>query len=96
MHIPDKIKILGYDYTIKMIDLNETEKFGNLDMNTLTIRLNENKAQSQIDSTLLHEIIEAINFHLGLELKHYQINALEAGLYQVLKDNNINFREGCE
>jgi len=96
MIIPDKIKILGYDYTIKMIDLNETEKFGNLDMNTLTIRLNENKAQSQIDSTLLHEIFEAINFHLGLELKHYQINALEAGLYQVLKDNNISFREGCE
>ena len=96
MRIPDKIKILGYDYTIKMIDLNETEKFGNLDMNTLTIRLNENKAQSQIDSTLLHEIIEAIDFHLGLELKHYQINALEAGLYQVLKDNDISFRVGCE
>jgi len=91
MRIPDKIKILGYDYTIKMIDLNETEKFGTQDMNTLTIRLNENKAQSQIDSTLLHEIIEAIDFHLGLELKHYQINALEAGLYQVLKDNDLQF-----
>ena len=91
MRIPDKIKILGYDYTIKMIDLNETEKFGTQDMNTLTIRLNENKAQSQIDSTLLHEIIEAINFHLGLELNHYQINALEAGLYQVLKDNDLQF-----
>jgi hypothetical protein len=23
-------------------------------------------------------------------------NALEAGLYQVLKDNDIDFREGCE
>lgn len=91
--IPDKVKILGYDYSVKLIDLNETEKFGTQDMNTLVIRLNKNKHPSQIKSTLLHEIIEAINCHLSLDLNHNQINALEAGLYQALKDNDIDFRE---
>lgn len=93
MRIPDKLKILGHEYAVKIIDLNETDTFGNHNMNTLIIRLNRNKADSQIQSTLLHEIIEAINYNMEIELEHPQISALEAGLYQVLKDNDLKFGE---
>jgi len=91
MIIPDNIKILGHNYTIIMIDDRESGDYGSLNPNTNTIRLNKNKTQSQIESTLLHEIIEALNINLELRLEHPQISALEAGLYQVIKDNQITF-----
>ena len=91
MIIPDNIKILGHNYTIIMIDDRESGDYGSLNPNTNTIRLNKNKTQSQIESTLLHEIIECLNMSLELRLEHQQISALEAGLYQTLKDNKISF-----
>lgn len=93
MQIPEKVKVLGHDYTILMVDLNETDQFGTMNQNTLTIRLNKNKAQSQINETLLHEIIEALNHDLEIGLEHHQISEIEAGLYQVLKDNKLHFDE---
>lgn len=91
MQTPTNIKILGHDYTVKLVDLNETDTFGTMNSNTSTIRINQNKVQSQIESTLLHEIIEALNMDLELNLEHRQITGLEAGLYQVLKDNRLKF-----
>ena len=93
MKILDKVKVLGHDYKILMVDLNETDQFGTMNQNTLIIRLNKNKAQSQINETLLHEIIEALNHDLEIGLEHRQISAIEAGLYQVLKDNKLHFDE---
>ena len=46
--------------------------------------------QQQDESTMIHEAIEAINYHLGLELEHKDITALEAALYQVLTDNGVD------
>jgi len=89
--IPSKLKILGHSYDVILIDDNETSGFGSLNPNTNTIRLNKNKTQSQIESTLLHEIIEALDHNLELKLEHRQISALEAGLYQVLRDNKLSF-----
>ena len=91
MIIPNNIKILGHTYAIIMIDDRENGDYGSLNPNTNTIRLNKNKTQSQIESTLLHEIIEALNMNLELRLEHPQISAIEAGLYQILKDNQITF-----
>jgi hypothetical protein len=40
MYIPDKVKVLGHDYDIVMVDLNETDIYGNMNPSTNTIRLN--------------------------------------------------------
>ncbi len=53
--------------------------------------INGTKPQSQQESTLLHEIIEALDFNLELKLEYNQISQLKVGLYQVLKDNGIKF-----
>ena len=89
--IPNKLKILGHSFDVILIDDNETDRFGSMNPNTNTIRLNKNKTQSQIETTLLHEIIEALDHNLEIKLEHRQISALEAGLYQVLKDNKLSF-----
>ena len=42
------------------------------------------------NSTILHEIIEAINYHLEIKLEEAQIKQLEVGLHQVLSENGVN------
>lgn len=91
MRLPDKVKVLGYNYNVEYYHDNQTGRFGSCDINTLTLRINANKDREQMESTLLHEIIEAIDFHLGLELTEKQIMGLEAGLYAVLKENRLKF-----
>ena len=93
MNIPSSVKVLGHNYAVIMVDLNETDTYGNLNPNANIIRLNKNKTKSQVDSTFLHEIIETLNQLLELRLEHNQIMGLESGLYQALKDNKLHFDE---
>ena len=39
---------------------------------------------------MLHEIIEAINYHLELEMEHNVRMGLEAALFQVLTANGVD------
>ena len=96
MHIPDTIKILGYDYNIDYEDsFNEGhEEMGRCCAPKQQITINEKLHDEQQASTLLHEIIEALNYHMEIGLEHNAIMNLEAGLYQVIKDNELVFYEG--
>jgi hypothetical protein len=86
------IKVLGYTYTVQQKKPPEgipSDSFGGCDFAGGTIYCSKEIPKDLQESTLLHEILEALNYHLELGLKHPQITALEAGLYQVLKDNGI-------
>lgn len=92
--LPNNIRILGNTY--KVIYQSES-KTGNVNFGShggmyRTIWINTTLSHQCQESTFLHEIIEAINFHLNLELRHKTINQLEAALYQVLKDNKLEFK----
>ncbi len=90
MFIPKKLTILGHRYTVNLVDM-PANQFGSHDASNLTIWLNKNISESQIMSTLLHEILESLSFNLSIGLEHTQLCAIEASLYQVLKDNNLKF-----
>jgi hypothetical protein len=83
------LKIGGYDYKVRL------EKHWNRDNgasgsqcgNALEIYIDPDFPEQNKESTLLHEIIEAINYHYSLHIEHDKIMVLEATLYQVLKDN---------
>ena len=47
---------------------------------------------SELEETLLHEIIEAIHMSCDMGLEHQTISTLAVELYQVLVDNKIFFR----
>jgi len=86
-----KINILGFPYEIKL------DKIRNLSGNVGHIYFDDNRLEIAEDvptevmySTLLHEIIEAINYHLELELTHSQICAIEVGVHQTLVDGGVN------
>ena len=85
------MKILGYDYLItfcsdKMLDVPA----GRVHAGLQRIILAEGDHPQQSESTLLHEIIEALDFHLEIGLDERQIKAIEAGLYQCLTENGVD------
>lgn len=87
------IKILGYDTAVKYSPTLEdggSEKVGRWLSAKQTIILDPNCCQQAQESTLLHEIIEALDYYLELELDHRVITSLEAGLYSVLTDNGVD------
>ena len=93
MKIPNKLKILGYDYEIILREdrLKEdgSENPGTHSSRVQRIWIDATQTQQQQESTLIHEILESLNYSLELQMPHNVISSLEAGLYQVLHDNDF-------
>jgi len=87
-----KLRILGIDYDVAFMDSDLTGLANVNDAgkcyNTLTrIVISMDQSIAYQKCVLLHEIIEALDYRLELELRHNQITSLESGLFQVFRDN---------
>lgn len=82
-------KILGHKYQLQItnIPMLKQSTIATCCSNTLTIEISNIFPQSRQEEALFHEIIEALDYHLGLKLEHDKITALSEGLFQVFKDN---------
>ena len=92
MIIPKKLKIAGQIYDIILRDRNKNDgitALGSEDYSWNKIWLNKNQCRQELESTFLHEIIEAINGLNKLDLNETQIRVFETMLYQVLTDNKL-------
>lgn len=85
------INILGYQYTIdRSKTVDEIGALGRYNHKSLTIQIARDLEPPVVTATLLHEIVEALNYCLELNLEHAKITALETGLWQVLSENGVN------
>lgn len=82
------IEILGKDIEIKMS--REIVNLAQYSQEDQKMVIKAGMAYDQSVSSLLHEIIEAINSDLDLKLEHRTICALESSIYQVLKSSRIS------
>ena len=89
MKIPSKIKISGQEYSVSQV--RGMADSGNSDTSNNIILIKEDMAQTEKESCLLHEIIEVINANNDFNLNHQTIQTFENCLYQVLKDNKLEF-----
>lgn len=91
MDIPKRLKVLGHEVEVKYEKnyARDESRTGSSSANSLEILLDPSFSQSVIETTFIHEIIEQLNYHLELHLEHSTISQLEAGLYQVLRDNGL-------
>ena len=81
------MRILGYDY--KLIEDGDSDTIGALGRfhsSRQILQIAEELAAQCRESTVLHEILEAISYHNNLGLGNKIIMPLETGLYQVLGD----------
>ncbi len=91
-----KMKILGHKYRIQF-DQHLDKKSGtvaNCCTNILRIKIDPNFPDSRIEEGLLHEIFEAIKYHMnfGESMPHTMLSQISEALYQVMKDNPRYFK----
>lgn len=86
------INILGFTYTVNLtMSRDELGAMGKCDLKHSTLYIARDMSIEQKISTLLHEIIEAIDMHLELDIQQHRIiSGLEAGLFQVLNANGVS------
>ena len=90
MKIPKKLKIGSHVYNVEHVDRGETDLgLCSPVKNEIIINSNPGISLSQQESTLIHEILEAIDYNYQLELNHKQITIISEAYYQVLKDNKL-------
>ena len=93
MKLPDKLKIGGHVVDVRVVSSREMPiKLGQSMEQLNFIRVWDGMPESQIASTLLHEIIEYFDAHYELKLEHRQISTLAQALFQILRDNDLNFK----
>lgn len=93
MKIPKKIKICGHWFDIKQIKDRDMKDGGGPPASSYSrnnrIWIDLRQAPSRIESCLIHEIIEMLNYDYQWNLEHKTISQIESGIYQVLKDNKL-------
>ena len=89
-----KIQILGHEYKVCLDEdtiLEQGVDYGLIDFDACTIYIDPRIKKSFKQETLLHEILEALNYHLALGLKRdAQLVPLSESLYKVLSENHIH------
>lgn len=105
MHLPTNLKIGGFDWTVEKNAHVSTEgsTFGSTHTNTQKIFLDPGTTDQKNAQTLLHEVIHAVTWQSGLsrrlekfedrKLEEEIVQSISMGLYQVLRDNKIDFYE---
>jgi hypothetical protein len=103
MIIPDKIDICGHDVTIEKVEnvfdtdgspcigmaylMRDTIEIAT--MLTGTIVSEDNRSMA-----FLHEVFHHLSDKLDIKFTEKQVTVLSAGLYGVLKNNNLYFGKG--
>jgi hypothetical protein len=85
--IPDVLKIGGHYVTVKVTPDVPNDNCGEFDIKKNQMLLHANQKQTQLEASLIHEILHALNICLDEE----RVEFLSQGLYQVIKDNDLVF-----
>lgn len=90
MTIPKVLRIMGKLFTVELVSATEIEgKMGWCNGSLQKIKIAQEYPSHM--STLLHEIIEALDYLFELKLSHPAVSTLEEGLFQVFEDNGMAF-----
>ncbi|MEO5360609.1 MAG: hypothetical protein H7843_09185 [Nitrospirota bacterium] len=95
--IPNCIDICGINFPVIMVNPGEIDdSLGRFKTVPASIMIRNDAASDIQLSTLLHEIIEVINWQFEIGLEHKIISTLSSALFQALKTNNIRFQGGMD
>lgn len=90
----DKIKVAGIDYLIQEVDEIDDDPgtMGSCLYQKSTIKIKSNMSEHKKEQTLVHETLHACFNEAGfIDQDEDIINRVGIILYQVLKDNELNF-----
>ena len=92
MKIPKSLKVGGHKIAVEKVNTKDIESGGeyNYYYNLIRIRIDD-CPESSISECFLHEIIECIKVRNQLNIDHTHLTVLSEGLFQVIRDNELNF-----
>lgn len=96
MKIPGKIKVLYKEYTVEEtanLHDNGGDLYGQIHYLSEKIFLNVDASEEQKKSTLLHELIHALDEMYDIRLKEKQVKKLGNAFYMLQKDNTELFEK---
>ena len=95
MNIPDKVKILSQDFTVKRLPKKKMKSvLGLCDSTKNVIELREEICGDKLAEVFIHEVVHGIAENLNMGLKEDQVNNLAVGLWGFLKDNGYARKMG--
>jgi IrrE N-terminal-like domain len=92
--IPSKVKVAGIDYEVHEVDgiLERFNTLGQINYHKGIIELDSSLCQTRKEQTFVHELLHACFKEAGYdEQDEEMIDRVSAVLYQVLKDNKLDF-----
>ena len=94
MEIPNKIKVGGHEIEVRMVPVKDIGCAGEYNdyYQTISLRRDPDTPDDAIEEAFLHEIIEAIKFKNCLQLDHTVLTVVSEGVFQVIRDNDLDFR----
>ena len=96
MSIPEKVKVLYKEYTVEEqqnLHDEEGDLYGLIQYLPEKIVLNADASEEQKKSTLVHELLHALDEMYSIELEEKQVEKLGTALYILLQDNPKMFGE---
>ena len=85
------MKIFGYTFSLDTSkSFTDDGVGGDVHVSRQKMRVAGDLAPEQIESTIIHETLEAINYMMKLGLVEQQICILEVGLWGALHDNGVD------
>jgi len=95
MIIPEKIKIGGHWITVEIVgDKELSDDLGSYTNWCKAIRINKTATTTTQIETFLHEILEAIVIIYEVKIKHQDLTIISSTFFQILRENNLDFKEG--
>lgn len=95
MKIPDKIKMSGRMVEVeRLLSADMAGEIGDFSNWRSRIRIASDADidPQQAGVSLLHEIVECLNNRFEYKIPHQTIQGLAENLYQILRDNDLDFR----
>ena len=93
----DRLKIGGIVFSIHLVPeiMNENKRlWGELDFQNTLLNIWEALSLQQKEATLCHELIHGMTEQNQIALTEHETELMGNLLYQVLKDNDLNFKTG--
>lgn len=100
MKIPEKVKIGGVVYDVKMVampDRHDKNIDGNINYGQATINISNGFGESDDykEHVLIHEVVHGIFNLMSIEKDEELVEKIGKGLHAVIKDNPEMFSGGC-
>lgn len=94
MEIPKWIKIGGHKVSVEFRDTRDIDNPGSYNdyHQLILLRKEADTPQDAIDEAFMHEIFETIKAKNNLVIDHAHLTVFSEVLFQVIKDNDLDFR----